>query len=166
LRLSYEPTVEDHDLLLDINADSHHPPGEHFRILINSQSVPALSAWELRQTLTYDGHKTIRAIIRGSEQTDIQGHTGVFCMGTDNTQESTSVGIKPYGGGGYPTSYMGGYSRIHGDAYLTPPMFGTTSPPQVRIRDIYIDGDEAVIEFYNATVIARSINVYGAVHVK
>lgn len=165
MRLSYEPSVQDHDLLLDVETQSHHPPGEHFRILVNSQFVPAFSAWEFRQTLAFDGHKTVRAILRGSESTNIQGHTGVFCMGTDTATESTAVGIKPYAGG-YPTSYMGGYSRIHGDSYLTPPMFGPSTNPQVRLRDIYIDGDEVVVEFYNPTSGSQIMNCYGAVHVK
>lgn len=94
--------------------------------------------------------------------TDIQGHTGLFCMGTDVSGDCTSVGIKPYGSGGYPTTYMGGYSRIHGDAYLSPPMFGG----QVRLRDVWIDGDEAVFEFYNAMATSRTMSCYGAVQVK
>jgi hypothetical protein len=59
---------------------------------------------------------------------------------------------------------MGGYSRLHGDAYLTPNLFGG----MVRLRDAYIDTatDEAVLEFYNHRPIARIMLCYGTVMVK
>ena len=162
LRLTKEEITTDHDLLT-ADIESHHPPGEHYRILINAQTIGAYSAWEHRETLTYDGHKTIRAILRGFQTTDTRGHTGVFVMGTDTAQQSIGVGIKPYGGSGfYPTTYMGGYSRIHGDAYLTPNMFGAF----IRLRDVWVDGNEAVLEFYNIRSIPRTLKVYGVVHLK
>lgn len=162
MRLDYNPKLKDHDGLDDIAPASHHPPGEHYRILINSQAIAGSSTYELRQTLTYAGHKTIRAILRAAVQTDIQGHTGVFCVGSDSVQESAAVGIQPYGGGGYPTTYMGGYSRIHGDSYLSPAIFGNG----IRLDDCYVDDDEAVFVFRNILGTSQNLVVYGAVHVK
>jgi len=159
MRLSFIPKLADHDRLV-ITPNNHHPPGEHFRILINAQVVGALSVWELRQTLTYAGHKTIRAVLRGSQSTDIQGHCGVFVVGTDVTAQCSAISIQPYGMGGYPTSYMGGYSRLHGDAYLTHPMFPTI------LRNCWIDGNQAVFEFYNPLALPAVMACYGAVHLK
>lgn len=162
MRLQEKLFLKDHDLLPGQDPEDHHPPGEHFRILLNFWSIGAGGTRQFRQSLTYDGHKTIRAILRGSQATDIQGHTGVFVIGSDTQQESAAVSIKPYGGGGYPTSYMGGYSRLHGDSYLTPNLWGAA-----RLVDVWIDGDEAVFEFYNSNaILGIFIAVYGAVHVK
>lgn len=80
-------------------------------------------------------------------------------------QECSSIGLKPYGpGSGYYTSYMGGYSRLHGDSYLSPSMFGPTfSSPTIRLRDAYFDTatNQVVLEFYNTNVVSKNLTVYG-----
>lgn len=154
--------VTDHDALTNIEDDDHHPSVVYYDIIINSQSIPAGTAWEHREALGGSGHKTMRAILRGSQSVDVQGHTGVFVIAGDVSAECSGIGIKPYGAGGYPTSYMGGYSRLHGDSYLTPPMFGGG----IRLRNAYIDGADAVLEFYNSAVITRFMSCYGSVVVK
>jgi hypothetical protein len=156
-----EQIVTDHDMLLDVGEDDHHPSVVYYDVIVNSQSIPASSAWEHREPLGQPGHKTLRAILRGDENVDIQGHTGVFVVAGDSAGECSGIGIKPYGSG-YVTSYMGGYSRLHGDAYLTPPMFGGG----VRLRNAYIDGSDAVLEFYNAAAVTRFMSCYGSVVVK
>ena len=153
--------ITDHERITGDEHD-HHPRGLSYTVLVNSQSIPASSAWEHRYDLGRSGYKTLRALLRGNENVNIIGHTGIFVMGTDTSGECTGIGIKPYGAGGYVTSYMGAYSRIHGDSYLTPPMFGGL----VRLRDVYIDDDEAVLEFYNAAAFSRTMSVYGTVMVK
>lgn len=153
----------DHDEFNDVDEGSHHPRGEWFAIIINSQSVPPSGTYEHRVSIE-PGHKAIRAILRGNQSTDIQGHTGVVVMGTDSQQESLCVNIKPYGAGGYPTSYMGCYSRLHGDSYLTHAMFGGA----VRLQDVYIDTatDEAVLVFANVLLATRFMSCYGQVQLK
>jgi len=162
LRLEGKGKLADHDLTNGIGEHDHHPRGQSFRVLINNQSIPGSSAYEHRVSLGREGHKTIRAVLRGNQNVDIQGHTGCVLIGTDTSQECTGFSIKPYGGSGYPISYMGCYSRLHGDSYLTPALFGGL----VRMRDIYIDGDEAVLEFYNVSGFTRFFNCYGMVEVK
>lgn len=162
MRLDREEKSVDHDDFTGQTADDHHPQGESFRILINLQSIGATSAYEFRQSIK-GGHKTIRAILRGLQSTDVQGHVGAFVMGNDNSGECTGVSVTPYGSG-YPTTYMGCYSRIHGDSYLTHSIFGGA----VRLRDIYIDTatDEAVLEFYNAGGLTTFFSCYGLIEVK
>jgi hypothetical protein len=58
---------------------------------------------------------------------------------------------------------MGQYSRIHGDSYLSPRIFGGNG---IHLRDAYIDGDEVVLEFYNSAGTARNLTVYGMGAVK
>jgi hypothetical protein len=161
MRLGGRRIVATHDALLDVGEEDHHPRATSFSILINSQAIPAGSAWEYRVDLGDDRHRTLRAVLRGNQNVDIQGHTGVFVLGSDSSGQCSGIGIKPYGSG-YVTSYMGGYSRIHGDSYLTPPMFGGG----IRLRDAYIDGTDAVLEFFNPAVIQRFMSCYGAVAVK
>lgn len=162
MRLRSKEKLADHNQIQGQQPEDHHPPAEFYRIIINSQSVPATGAVELRQSLIYDGHKTIRAVLRGHENTDIQGHTGAFVQGSDLENDSIGASCRPYGGAGYTISYMGSYSRIHGDSYLTNAMFGNN----IRLRDIWIDDDEAVLEFYNAAGTAQNLTVYGTVMVK
>jgi len=40
------PVVTDHDMLQDVSDADHHPPVETFSLAINSQAIPALSAYE------------------------------------------------------------------------------------------------------------------------
>lgn len=155
-------TLTDHATLKDINDNDHHPPGESFDILINSQSIAGLTAWEYRQTLNNTGHKAFRGILRGVQNVDIQGHGGTFFVASDTSQDCSSVSIQPYGAS-YVTSYMGQYSRIHGDSYLSPRIFGQNA---IQLRDAYIDGDEVVLEFYNSNAAARNLTVYGMGAVK
>lgn len=155
-------TVKDHDLMQETGEDDHHPRGTSYTILINSQNISAYSTYEHRYDLGKSGHQVIRAFLRGSESVDIQGHTGAFVIGSDTQQDSSGVSIRPYGSS-YVTSYMGAYSRIHGDSYLTHVnLFGTS----IMLRDVYIDGTEAVLEFYNSASVTRTLSVYGTVVVK
>jgi len=106
----------------------------------------------------------MRVILRGNQSVNIQGHTGVSIVASDVAGGCSAIGIKPYGAGGYYTSYMGGYSRLHGDSYLTPNMFGGT----VRLRDAYFDTAtyEPVLEFYNWRPFGTFFLAYGTGLVK
>lgn len=163
LRLQKNSILANHTLFPDQSEHSHHPRGEVFYIVINSQSIVSGGTYTYRVSIDPD-HKAIRAILRGNQSTDVQGHTGVVAMGTDNQQESMCVNIKPYGAGAYPTTYMGCYSRLHGDAYLTSAMFGGG----IRLQDIYIDTatDEGVLVFYNPSILTRFMSCYGQIQVK
>lgn len=149
--------ITDHSLL-PIASDDHHPAAVSFRWAINSQPIAAGTAWELRETIG-DGHKIIEAVVRGKNSVDVQGHDGVFAIGTDSSGECSAVGNRPYGGSGYTTSYVGGYSRLHSDSYLSGwDMFGSN----ILLRDFWIDGDEAVLEFYNVGGTTQNLTTYGS----
>lgn len=147
----------DHDLSQGQAADDHHSPGELFRLLVNSLSI-APGLHEERVTLAASDLQTCFAVLRGPSQTDIQGHEGAVVFGTATAGECSAQGLKAYGGGGYTTSYMGGYSRLHGDSYLTHNMFG----PNIRLRDFYLDGDEIVFEFANISGSNQTLTVYAS----
>jgi len=162
MRIDQKRVVTDHDLMTEVLPDDHHGQVESYTLAINSQAIAALSAWEHRASLATADHKTLRAILRGYKSMDIQGHEGCFVLGTDTSAECTGIGLQPYGAGGYVTSYMGGYSRLHGDTYLSHRMFGSG----IYLRDAYIDGSDAVLEFYNSSGLTRFLRVYGTVIVK
>jgi len=155
MRLPTKHTVTDHDLLTGVGADDHHPSVVTDRILINSQAIGP-GNYLLRIALGKTGCKTLRAVLRGTINVDIQGHTGVFVMGSDSSGESTAVGVRPYPSG--TQSYMGAYSRLYGDSYLS---FGDFGQGIIRLRDCYIDGSDAVFEFSNLSGIFRNLTVYG-----
>ena len=151
-----------HNNLQGQTPHDHHPQGTAVEVLVNSQAIPASSAWELALDLGREGYETMRVILRGQQNVDIQGHTGCSVVGSSSAGSCMAISIRPYGTG-YTTSYMGGYSRLHGDSYLTHIIFGSYSV----LRDVWIDGSDAVLEFYNPNPsIADSISVYGMVVVK
>lgn len=153
----------DHDLLTGVGEDDHHNRGVSGTILVNSQSISAASAYEVRVDLGASGFNSFRALLRGANSVDIQGHDGAFVLAGAASQDCSAISLSPYGSGGYVTSYMGAYSRIHGDSYLTPGhMFGTS----IALRDAYIDGNEAVLEFYNTSGSAQNLTVYGTLVAK
>ena len=61
--------------------------------------------------------------------------------------------------------YMGAFSRLHGDSYLSDNEFGGNS---IVLRDAYIDTatDEGVLEFYNRSSTTKKLVAYGTVMVK
>lgn len=150
--------VADHDLLQAIDPESHHPPVETFRVLTNSQSIAANSTYDLDFALSY-GHQTIRVILRGPINVQIMGHAGVSVVGGNATAQSTGIAIAPYGGGGYLTSYMGAYSRLHGDTYLCQNgLFGTS----IVLQEVFVNGTDATLRFRNThPTLARTLTVYG-----
>jgi hypothetical protein len=161
MRLDNQEMVEDHDLL-QTGPDDHHTQADIFTILINSKSI-APGVHTERVLLPSSGYQTIRAILRGSQNVQIQGHVGATAIGSNSSAESTAIGILPYGAGGYLTSYIGGYSRLHGDTNLThTSMFGSS----IALRDVYVDDDEAVLVFFNASGSNKNLKVYGTGVVK
>lgn len=152
----------DHSLLQGVGEGDHHLRGISRTVLVNSQAIAATTAYELRIDLGSSGFSGFRALLRGKDSVGIQGHVGAFVIAGGASEDCTGIGIRPYGAGGYVTSYMGAYSRIHGDSYLTPEMFGGG----IRLRDAYIDGDEAVLEFYNPSATSQNLQVYGTLAIK
>jgi len=152
-----------HDDLLGVTSEQHHPIPQTIKVQINSASISGLSSYEHRVSIG-PGHKTFLANLRGNEVIQITGHAGALVLASDSSGQCSGISAKPYGAGGYYTSYMGGYSRLHGDSYLTPDLFGSS----VRLRDAYIDTatDEAVLEFYNVNAASRSVVCYGTIMVK
>ncbi len=162
MRTSVKRNTTDHaDILVQTEHD-HHPRGQEFRIIINSTSI-APGAYEHRTALGRSGHQTSRGILRGYKQMSVQGHNGLFFVGGPSSGQCSGIGMEPYGGGGYYSAYMGGYSRLHGDSFLSRSwMFG----PSIYLRDAYIDDDEFVLEFYNQAASNRNLSCYGSVAVK
>jgi hypothetical protein len=153
--------VTDHELLLNIGADDHHNQGTFFTILINSQAIAGFTAYEFRYDLGKSGFKTLYGNLRGTPNVDIQGHCGCWFVAGDSSQECSGFSIRPYPSG--TQSYIGGYSRLHGDSYLSNKVFGQDV---IVLRDAYIDDDEAVLEFYNTYSSSRNLTVYGTIGVK
>lgn len=162
MRTEFQGVVKDHSLLQDIASGDHHLAAQVVTVLVNSQSI-ASGSYEHRESLPSSGYKTIRAILRGLTLVQTQGHVGVSAVGSDSSAESMAIGIEPYGGSGYLTSYMGAYSRLHGDSYLTyPGTFGTN----IALQDVYLDDDEAVFKFYNFSAYNQNLTVYGTAVIK
>jgi len=163
MRTADNSIVADHTLLQDVEANDHHDQTETIRILVNSLSI-APGSYDYEVSLSTSNHKTIRAILRGSKNVAMQGHAGNSVVGTDSSAESTSIGIQPYGAGGYLTSYMGAYSRLHGDARLS---YSSTFGTYIALSDVFIDGDKAVFRFYNGhPYVNQNLKVYGVAVVK
>lgn len=142
--------------------DTHHPRSVSFRFSINGESIGALSLLEKRVDIG-TGHKVIRAVLRGKNNVAILGHDGVWCIGTDAIGSSSANGMRPYGAGGYLSCYVGGYSRLHGDSYLSGwSIFGTG----VLLQDVRIDGSDAVFAFYNRTGVVQQVRAWGSAVVK
>jgi len=164
VRLAGSDVVTDHDLLVDVGQDDHHDAAETVKVQVNSQAIAALTSYELRISLGSSGHRVAWGVLRGVVNTDILGHEGVFFLAHDVAGEAAAVGIRAYGAGGYPTSYVGAYSRLHGDSYLS---HTETFGPNIRFDDAWIDGNELVLEFRNTHgTLARNLSVYGAIAVK
>lgn len=160
MKLGIEEVYLDHDDLLNQGEHDHHPRGTFFKVIVNSQSISAGSAYELRTSLGREGHKTMWGMLRGVDRVGGQGYEGCFFLASDVEDESIGMSCT-YAGSSY--AYMGAFSRLHGDSYLSPAaMFGSF----IRLRDAWIDGDEAVLEFYNSAGTAQNLTVYGTVAVK
>lgn len=153
--------VKDHALLTGVSEHDHHNQGTEFTVLVNSYAIAGGSAYELRTNLGRSGYKTMKGVLRGTPNVDIQGHCGCWFVAGESSGECTGISIRPYPSG--TQSYMGGYSRLHGDSYLSNNVFGQDA---IVLRDAYIDDDEAVLEFYNLSGATRNLTVYGTVAVK
>jgi len=154
------PTVTDHDLLTDVGLGDHHVSAVTGRILVNSLSIPP-GNYDLTVALGKSGCKSITAILRGTYNVDIQGHVGVYCLGTNAVLESCAMDIRPYPSG--TASYVGGYSRLHADNFLSHDNFGEG---WIRLGDVFISGTNGVFRFYNEAIVNKNLTVYGSWAVK
>lgn len=160
MRLVGHDVATDHALLADVGAGDHHAQAAGQRFAINGQSIGP-GSYSLRVALGHTGCQVLRAIMRGPITVGVQGHTGVFVVGTATAAQSCAIGIRPYPGG--LQAYMGGYSRLHGDSFLSYADFGQGT---IRLQDAYIDGSDAVMVFHNAASVTRTLTVYGLVAAK
>jgi len=131
-------------------------------VLVNSQPIAAMSTYQLIVPLGRTGYQTLRGILRGPFSVDIQGHVGAFFVAAAAQLTSGAFSFMPYGLAGYTISYLGGYSRLHGDSYLSHDAFGNG----ISLRDAYISGANAILEFYNKTGVTNNLSVYGVVAAK
>jgi len=161
MRLAHvDPILLDHAGLA-ILPEEHHPPVETISIIINgSVMTPGTQIWTTG--LTYSGHKIVRAILRSNTYVDLVGQTGAFVVGTDTSAQSAGISIRPSEISGYPTTYMGGYSRLHGDTYLSGICFGT----DIVLKDISISGSLLRLEFTNISGSNQAVYCYGLAIVK
>jgi hypothetical protein len=156
MRTTEKGQVADHTLLADVGVNDHHRQGTFYTVIINSQTIPP-GAYQLRTALGGTGHKTIRAMLRGSISVGTQGHCGAFALGSDVAAQSVGMSsvYSAY-------TYMGCFSRLHGDTKLSETIFGSS----IYLRDIYIDGSDGVLEFYNSSGTNQALMVYGTISVK
>jgi hypothetical protein len=159
MRLSSKDVLTDHALLTDVGANDHHASVVTFRILVNALSIPP-GSYDYRVALGKSGCRVVQGIIRGNVGVDIQGHTGVWFVGTATAVQSSTIGLAPYPSG--TQSYVGGYSRLHGDTYLSLPHFGNS----IRLNDVFLDASDVVFRFFNANGTAQNLIVYGSGLVK
>jgi len=148
--------VTDHDLLVDVGEEDHHVTVAPWKTTINALSI-APGQYSHNIALGKSGCRTVQGILRGHLSVDIQGHTGVFVLATDTAQQSSAIGIRPYPSG--TQSYVGGYSRLHGDSYLSHRDFGS----YVYLVDAYISGSNLVLSFFNThATLSKNLTVFGS----
>jgi len=154
------PMLTDHGGLA-ILPEQHHPPVETVTIQINGTSI---SAGANTQTfaLTYSGHKVARAILRGPFTVDVVGNAGAYVVGTDAANQSAGFSMMPSEIAFYPTTYMGGYSRMHGDTYVSEIVFGQS----IVLKDVRINGTNLELTFQNLSGINQLLYCHGLVIVK
>lgn len=161
MRVSGNDVVTDHDLFSGQSANDHHALVASARFVVNAYAIGPASSYVLAVALGHSGCQVLKAVLRGSRSVDVQGHGGVFVLGTATQTESCSIGIEPYPSG--TQSYMGGYSRLHGDSYLSVGgMFGNS----ISLVDAYISGSDARFVFYNSSGSSQNLTVYGSVVAK
>jgi hypothetical protein len=160
MRLNQEHVITDHALFNDIGAEDHHVTAVTARIIVNALSIPS-GTYVHNVALGKTGCRTVQGIIRGNVNVDIQGHTGVWFIGYATAQNSSSIGLRPYPSG--TQSYVGGYSRLHGDTYLSHGDFGDNV---IRLLDVYISGSNAVFTFFNPLAFNRTLRVWGSMIAK
>jgi len=160
MRLEAHDVLTDHALLADVGPNDHHAQAASAKVIVNSQAIGP-GAYQLRVDLGRTGCKVLRAILRGEASVDLQGHEGVFVLGGATSGNSQALGLVPYPSG--VQSYMGGYSRLHGDGYLSQQSFGQNA---IRLQDAFLDGSDAVLVFYNVAPTAKNLKVYGTVIAK
>lgn len=153
--------VTDHSLLSGQTPADHHQIVASKRFAINSQAIGAGATYNLLVALGQSGNQVLRAMLHGPLSVALQGYAGCFVIGTATPLESASIGMMPYPTG--VSSYMGGYSRLHGDSYLSEVgMFG----PNIRLMDAYINGTDAVFVFQNTGGTTQNLSAYGCVVAK
>ena len=156
MRLDDTGIVSDHDLLLDVGPNDHHDQAESWTVQLDGVTASP-GTYEARIALATGNHKTVLGVLRGQQIVDIRGHVGAVLVGSDSSANSMGISIQPYGGS-YTTSYLGAYSRLHGDASLA---WSGTFGAYITLMDFYLDGDEVVIEFYNSSGSDQYIYCYG-----
>lgn len=156
MRTADHGVITDHALMQALPT-AHHEQAVADRFTINGQAIAATSAYEKRINIG-SGHKVVRAVVRGKNNIAILGHDGVWCLGADSSGQCSANGMRAYGAS-YISCYVGGYSRIHGDSYLSGwDMFGSN----VYLRDVWIDDDELVLEFFNVGGSPSTVSAWGS----
>lgn len=158
------PLLTDHDGLVTL-PNQHHPPVETVTIQINGTTI-APGAYTYSTALTYSGHKIVRAILRGPISVDIVGSAGAYVVGTDTADQAAGFSMVPSNIALYPTTYMGGYSRMHGDTYLTEMVFGVMPAAHIVLKDVRINGSNLELVFQNLDGVNRALYCYGLCVVK
>jgi len=149
--------VTDHALLTGVTAAQHHPPVETVRLIINATVIPS-GAYLVQLALTYSGHQMARVILRGPQVMQVVGNEGCFIIATATANQASGFSLKKTLGS-YTTSYIGGYSRIHGDSYVTEKCFGAGG--YIALRNARINGSNLELEFFNTSAVNDTLTVYG-----
>jgi len=155
-RLRSPGGITDHDLIVS-ETDDHHPGVEIARVIQNGLSIPP-GAYEHRVQWNSGSHQVTEVVLAGSGFIIPGGHNGAWAMGAQTSGQSDSRFIS--GAGVY--TYIASFSRLHGDTYLSSSIFGAS----IRLRDVWLDGDETVLEFFNTAGANRTLKYWGVVIVK
>jgi len=143
--------ITDHDYFV-IEPDDHHPEAEVEKLIINGTSISP-GDYEVRIQWNRDNHIITEACLAGSNLYFQGGRSGAWASGTQTPAQSGSEHVS--GSGTY--LYIASFMRLHGDAYLSQAVFGTS----IRLKDLYLDGDETVILFNNGAGSNRTLRCWG-----
>lgn len=144
--------IAKHDLFV-ISPSDHHPEVEHARIQINGVSVAGYTEHEHRVQWAQDDHLVTEVVLRGATSGIGAGSQGAWACGSQTATESVSR----FSAGAGAYTYVASFSRLHGDSYLSEAIFGAS----IRLKDVYIDGDETVVVFYNTAPSSKTLRAWG-----
>jgi len=159
---STDPALTDHTGLATL-PEQHHPPAETVVVQINGTVIAAGESVQ-SYPLTYSGHQIARAILRGPITVDVVGNAGAYAVGTATSGQSAGFSMVPSGIANYPTTYMGGYSRLHGDSYLSELVFAVGG--FIVLKDVRINGSNLELVFQNVSGVNKTLICHGLVVVK
>jgi len=144
MKTKVEHQVRLHALLQDVGENDHHNRGESFSVNINALSVPSGTS-EVRIDVGKTGFRTVRCFAMGKDFHVTGGYDGCYFYGTTVAAESCAKSIKK---GTSTYIYIGAFSRMHGDSYISD---GAVFGSNLYMVSVHVDGSDVVFTVYNNT---------------